>query len=256
MDILTREGKVVMCQVTSVKDFGYECQLLENWGYNLEGELLFTEITRKRRLRCKPNRLLSIGKTLPLRITDVMDDLISLTKIQIDREEIEQCEERYDKYRTLDTIMRGISYTMEKDIDELYINIVRPLLQEERTPLDILIDTIEQDFVNIDCDLKVRGKLKEDIKAKVLNKKVKMYVTIKMTCFEPDGVNRIKSALKQGQNDSLTIYLDSAPNYVISIDTKDQETGKVLIQDSIEKIKDSITKNGGQIDVSPLKVIE
>ncbi len=255
MDILVKEGKVVMCKVTSIKDYGYQCQLLENWGYNIEGELLFTEITRKK-LRFKPDKLLSIGKTLPLRITDMIDDIVILSKIQIDNEEIEECQERYMKYRILDNIIHGVAYNLQKDLEELYENMIRPLIQEEKTPLDILLESIDRDFDNFyqRNDL-IKDKLKEDLRTKVLQKNVKLQAHIELKCYTKDGINAIKNSLRQGINDNIHIYLDSAPNYVITYETKDQNHGRQIIKETIYKIKQKIVENGGTLMEKNIEVI-
>ncbi len=254
MDILTKEDTVVMCKITSVNAYGYGCKLIECWGYDLDGELLFTDITKKK-LRIKPNKIFSIGKILPLRIINKTEQIISLSKVQIDKDETSECTARFTKYRNLDSILQGISHKYHKDIQDLYTTIVYPILNDDTAPLDILIESIERDFDNLIEDHDISIKLHDDIIDRFLKKKVKMTCKIKLISYDINGVNVIKEALAYGAQPSLSIYLDSPPNYVICYETKDQDFGREYIGKTTEKIKEKMLELGGSVVIGEIEVI-
>ncbi len=254
MDILTEKDKVVMCKVMSAGEFGFSCQILENWGYDIEGELFFTEITRKK-LRIKPNKLLSLGKTIPLRISGMDKELVILSKIQIDKEEREQCQERFQKYKTLDNIIHGISYKLDMELEELYEMIGRPLIDNVRYPLDIYEESIDRNFDGLIDDEKVRDKLAEELRVK-LRKKVKMVCELVLKCHNRQGINAIKDSLKEGQHNHLTIYMDSPPVYVITHETKDVDDGRKLIETASKQILFKLELLGGMGNVGDIKIFE
>lgn len=257
MNTLIQDNNVVMCRVISFSEFAYQCEILENYtDEELDAELYFKDLTRKKRLRVKPQSILQINKILPLRISDTDDQVITLSKLQISDEEINECEERYAKYKTLNNILNGIAHTLDKDLQKMYDDFIIPILNEKRTPLDILVESIDRDFDDVIKDDKIKEKLKEDLTEKVIKKKVKLVQKMRINCFTPDGINTIKSALKTGEADDLNIYLDTPPYYVISYETKDIDYGRKYIKQSVEKIKQSIMENGGEIKLEDIHIYE
>lgn len=254
MDILTKENSIVMCKITSINDYSYGCKLIENWGYELNGEILFTDITNKK-MRVKPEKFFTINKILPLRIIHKTDKIISLSKIQIDKDENAACTEKFTKYRILDSILQGITHIYNKDINDLYNTIIYPILNDTETPLDTLINSIDRNFDNMIEDELIVIKLRNDINDKFLKTKVKMICKLKLTSNAMNGVNIIKEALTYGAQSSLSIYLDSPPNYIITYETKDQDYGRKYIGTTVEKIRDKMLELGGMITVGEIEIL-
>jgi len=262
MENLKTEGKIVMCKVTSITEYSYECNLLENWGLPLIGELQFTQLTRKKRLKVKPEKILSIGKILPLRIID-NDNVISLSKIQIDNEEIKECEDRYNKYKQLDNIMHGISYKYDKKLDEIYNNFVYPFFsnedEDEKPLLDIYVESINNNKYdtlfesNIDKD--IAEKIREELINKIIKKTYKLSQEIKLKCFTIEGINVIKKALLNSKKDDINMYLDTPPSYILTYETQDIENGKKYLEENVKNIEKYMKDNGGIIEISDIKIM-
>jgi translation initiation factor 2 alpha subunit (eIF-2alpha) len=245
-----KDDKVMMFKILNVGEHSYQCKLIENWGLDIDGELLFTELTRKKS-RIKPNKMLKIGSMHPLRIIDEESELLSLTKVQIEIDEIKECQNRYNKYRILDSILRGISCKFDEDMQSLYQHIILPILDIDTTPLDILI---ESNFTNLDVSDEIKDKLEYDVADRVLKKDVKINCQLKIKCYHENGINLIIEALKDGHKKGMKIYIETAPIYILSYQTRDEDMGKQLIEDSIQKIKAKIEAFNGQINVGTINV--
>lgn len=243
-----KDDKVMMFKIISVNQHSYQCKLIENWGLDIDGELLFTELTRKK-TRIKPNKILKIDSIQPLRIVDERSELLNLTKVQIEDDEIKECQNRYNNYRILDSILRGISCKFDEDMQSLYQHIILPILDINTTPLDTLIET---NFTELDISNEIKDKLIDDVTNRVLKKDVKIYCELKIKCYHQNGINNIIEALTDGHKKGMKIYIEAAPIYILSYQTKDIDLGKQLIEDSIHKIKTKIESLNGHIDIGTI----
>lgn len=274
--IFPQIDSVMMCKVAQVNEYGVRCEILENWGNNLEGELLFSQLTRKK-LRTKPSKFINIGKIMPLKVIDINEDNnhISLSKIDVDEEDKKFCEEKYTKYKTLYNILYTISNKIDKKISMLYNTIINPLfnLDDEdsdsdddsesqifekkwKHPLDILIEMMEEyngfDKLNLNCEANILSELEETIKSKIQPKSVKIVKTLILNCYTLDGIGVIKNALLKGEKEAeklglkVEIYLDAPPRYMITCETFDIDRDNLLVQQICEKIRESIVENGGE----------
>lgn len=274
--IYPRLDSVTMCKVLQINEYGLRCEILENWGNNLEGELLFSQLTRKK-IRAKPSRLINIGKIMPLRVIDINVEncYISLSKIDVNEDEKKICEEKYGKYKTLYNILYTISNRINQEIGTLYNLIVHPLFRQSESdsesdssedyivqerngehPLDVLIRMIEKkdDFgkLNLDCDSDILLHLEETIKSRIQPKLVKLVKSLVLNCFNDKGINVIKEALFNGEKEAkkldlnVEIYLDAPPKYIVSCETYNSERDEKLLEKICEKIEESMIRNGGE----------
>lgn len=108
----------VMIQVKDIADMGAYVSLLEY--NNIEGMILFSELSR-RRIR-SIGSLIKVGRIEPVMVLRVDKDkgYIDLSKRRVSDEEMQACEERYNKSKLVHSIMRHVSETMQIDL-EVYI---------------------------------------------------------------------------------------------------------------------------------------
>lgn len=108
----------VMIQVKNIADMGAYVSLLEY--NNIEGMILFSELSR-RRIR-SVNSLIRVGRTEPVMVlrVDKEKGYIDLSKRRVSEEDIEQCEERYNKSKLVHSIMRHVAETMNMDLEVIF----------------------------------------------------------------------------------------------------------------------------------------
>ncbi|KAK8549728.1 hypothetical protein V6N13_073507 [Hibiscus sabdariffa] len=106
----------VMIQVKNIADMGAYVSLLEY--NNIEGMILFSELSR-RRIR-SVSSLIKVGKTEPVMVlrVDKEKGYIDLSKRRVSEEDIQACEERYNKSKLVHSIMRHVAETLDIDLEE------------------------------------------------------------------------------------------------------------------------------------------
>ena len=105
----------VMIQVKNIADMGAYVSLLEY--NNIEGMILFSELSR-RRIR-SVSSLIKVGRIEPVMVlrVDKEKGYIDLSKRRVSEEDIQACEERYNKSKLVHSIMRHVAETMGNDLE-------------------------------------------------------------------------------------------------------------------------------------------
>ena len=105
----------VMIQVKNIADMGAYVSLLEY--NNIEGMILFSELSR-RRIR-SVSSLIKVGRIEPVMVLRVDKDkgYIDLSKRRVSEEDIQTCEERYNKSKLVHSIMRHVAETLSIDLE-------------------------------------------------------------------------------------------------------------------------------------------
>ena len=100
----------------------------------------------------------------------------------------------------------------------------------------------------------IREALMHGISVKLAPKPVKIRADFSITCYEYEGINAIKEALRAGlalskENIEIMIKLISSPNYVMIVKTTDKNGGMEMASASLKKISGEIKKSGGNFIV-------
>ncbi|CAM9004226.1 unnamed protein product [Rhodiola kirilowii] len=264
----------VMIQVNNIADMGAYVSLLEY--NNIEGMILFSELSR-RRIR-SVSSLIKVGRIEPVMVLRVDKDkgYIDLSKRRVSEEDIQTCEERYNKSKLVHSIMRHVAETLQIDLEELYINIGWPLYRKyghafEAFKLivadpDSILDSLTREVKEIGPDgqevTKVLPALTEEIKdALVKNirrrmtpQPLKIRADIEMKCFQFDVVLHIKDAMRkaeaEGNSDCpVKIKLVAPPLYVLTTQTLDKEQGISVLTKAITACTEEIERHKGKLVV-------
>lgn len=105
----------VMIQVKNIADMGAYVSLLEY--NNIEGMILLSELSR-RRIR-SVSSLIKVGRIEPVMVLSVDKEkgYIDLSKRRVSEEDIQACEERYNKSKLVHSIMRHVAETLYIDLE-------------------------------------------------------------------------------------------------------------------------------------------
>lgn len=105
-------------QVKNVAEMGAYVSLLEYNG--VEGMILLSELSR-RRIR-SINKLIRVGRTEVVVVLRVDQDkgYIDLSKRRVSPEDIQKCEEKYNKSKAVHSIIRHVSETCKVKQEDLY----------------------------------------------------------------------------------------------------------------------------------------
>ncbi|KAF5947809.1 hypothetical protein HYC85_013766 [Camellia sinensis] len=202
----------VMIQVKNIADMGAYVSLLEY--NNIEGMILFSELSR-RRIR-SVSSLIKVGRIEPVMVlrVDKEKGYIDLSKRRVSEEDIQGCEERYNKSKLVHSIMRHVAETMNLDLEDLYIHVGWPLYRKyghafEAFKLivndpDSVLNSLTREVKEIGLDGQevtkvvpaisdeVKDALVKNIRRRMTPQPLKIRADIEMKCFEFDGVLHIK----------------------------------------------------------------
>ncbi|KAG5395953.1 hypothetical protein IGI04_017767 [Brassica rapa subsp. trilocularis] len=215
----------VMIQVKSIADMGAYVSLLEY--NNTEGMILFSELSR-RRIR-SVSSLIKVGKIEPVMVLRVDKErgYIDLSKRRVSEEDIQTCEERYNKSKLVHSIMRHVAETLSLDLEDLYVNIGWPLYRKYG-------HAFEAFKVLVTDPDSVLGSLTREIKEVGL-----------------DGQEEAMRKAEAAGNDDcpVKIKLVAPPLYVLTTHTLDKDQGIKILDEAIVACTETIEKHKGKLVV-------
>jgi len=248
---------VVMVNVKSIAEMGAYVRLLE---YNdIEGMILLSELSR-RRIR-SINKLIRIGRDECVVVIRVDKDkgYIDLSKRRVSAEEVTKCEEKFAKAKAVNSILRHVAvlldYESSEQLEELYQKTAWMFDRKYGKPgasYDAFKLAVTNPEILNECDIDevTREKLLGDIKRRLTPQAVKIRSDIEVSCYSYEGVDAVKSALKQGLNFStedmpIKIQLIAPPLYVITTTTLERSEGLAKLGTILDSIKSAIEASGG-----------
>ncbi|CDP13978.1 unnamed protein product [Coffea canephora] len=266
--------QAVMIQVKSMADSGAYVALLEY--NNIEGMILFSELSR-RRIR-SISSLIKVGRIEPVMVlrVDKEKGYIDLSKRRVSEEDIQACEERYNKSKLVHSIMRHVAETMKIDLEDLYIHVGWPLYRKyghafEAFKLivsdpDSVLNSLTREVKEVGPDgqevskvvpaisEEVKDALVKNIRRRMTPQPLKIRADIEMKCFQFDGVLHIKEAMRKaeaaGNKDCpVKIKLVAPPAYVLNTQTLDKEQGIAILYKAIDACTEEIERHKGKLSV-------
>ncbi|KAI3458505.1 hypothetical protein Pfo_015168 [Paulownia fortunei] len=266
--------QAVMIQVKSMADSGAYVSLLEY--NNIEGMILFSELSR-RRIR-SISSLIKVGRIEPVMVlrVDKEKGYIDLSKRRVSEEDIQTCEERFNKSKLVHSIMRHVAETMKTDLEDLYIHVGWPLYRKyghafEAFKLivndpDSVLDSLTREVKEVGPDGQevkkvvpaitddIKDALVKNIRRRMTPQPLKIRADVEMKCFQFDGVLHIKEAMRKaeaaGNKDCpVKIKLVAPPAYVLNTQTLDKEQGIAVLNKAIEACTEEIELHKGKLTV-------
>ncbi|CAF0744060.1 unnamed protein product [Brachionus calyciflorus] len=253
--------EVVMVNVRQIAEMGSYVNLLE---YNkIEGMILLSELSR-RRIR-SINKLIRVGRNEIVVVIRVDKDkgYIDLSKRRVSTEEILKCEEKFAKGKTVNSILRHtaevLKMTTDEEFENLYERTAWKIDEKYKKPgqsYEIFKQSVTDPSVLNDCDIpdEWREILMSNIKRRLTPQAVKCRADIEVSCYSYEGIDAIKTALKEGlkistEDKPIKINLIAPPTYVVTSTSLDREEGVKLLQNVIDVIQKSIESFKGRFKV-------
>lgn len=245
----------VLVQVKSVAEMGAYVELLEYNG--IEGMILLSELSR-RRIR-SINKLIRVGRqevVVVLRV-DKEKGYIDLSKRRVSPEDVARCDEKFNKSKTVHSILRHVSETLKIRLEDLYKQFGWDLYKRFGHAEDAFkLCLVEPDKVlapyNLSSELK--DSLLKNIARRLTPQAIKIRADLELSCFTYEGIDAIKAALRAGEGTStddmqVKIKLVAPPLYVMMTTALDKETGINRLKQAIDNITNVIKSKQGDINV-------
>lgn len=241
---------------------GAYVQLLEY--DNVEGMILLSELTR-RRIR-SVSKLIKVGRIEPVMVlrVDKEKGYIDLSKRRVSPEDIQACENKYNKSKMVHSILRHVAETTSSHkLDELYEILGWPLykayghaydaFQLMVTDPDAVFNHIEEQPGSVLQD-HVKAALVKDIRRRMTPQPLKIRADVELTCFNYDGVEVIRSAMRAAEAVStetceIKASLVASPLYVFTTQTADKKRGIEALASAIDAAAATISHANGTLNV-------
>jgi translation initiation factor 2 subunit 1 len=245
----------VLVQVKSVAEMGAYVELLEY--NNIEGMILLSELSR-RRIR-SINKLIRVGRqevVVVLRV-DKEKGYIDLSKRRVAPEDIVAAEKKFNKSKSVHSIMRHVSETCRIRMEELYQMFCWDLYKRfghAEDAFKLCLTEPEQVLGKYNLPKELYDNLLKNIGRRLMPQAVKVRADIELSCFTYEGIDAIKAALKAGEacgsNDvNVKIKLVAPPLYVMMATTMDKQEGIDLLTKACTAIGDTIKGKNGHLNI-------
>jgi translation initiation factor 2 subunit 1 len=191
---------------------------------------------------------------------------IDLSKRRVSAEDIVRCEERYNKSKSVHSIMRHVAEKTNTPIESLYQAIAWPLNKKYGHANDAFKLSITNPSVWAEVEFPndvVRDELHSYISKKLTPHPTKVRADVEVTCFKYDGIDAVKDALRTAEANNtpetqVKVKLVSPPHYVLTSQCLDKGHGITLLEEAIKNIDKTIQGAGGGcvVKMAPKAVTE
>lgn len=255
---------VVIVLVKEIQDMGGYVHLLEY--NNCQGMIMLSELSR-RRIR-SVNKLLKVGHQEVAAVVRVDKEkgYIDLSKRRVAPEDIAKIEEKWNKSRSVHSIVRHVAETVEVDTIELYKRWGWPLYRKYGHAYDgfrLAVTDADTVLQGLDITDKERTELLRNIERRLTPQPIKLRADLEVTCYHYEGIDAIKAALKAGEAKStelhsIKIKLVAPPLYVMTTSSLAKDTGIQVLNEALKVVEAEIRKRKGKfvLKVEPRTVSE
>eukprot|EP00179_Madagascaria_erythrocladioides_P007985 CAMPEP_0198320642 /NCGR_PEP_ID=MMETSP1450-20131203/9538_1 /TAXON_ID=753684 ORGANISM="Madagascaria erythrocladiodes, Strain CCMP3234" /NCGR_SAMPLE_ID=MMETSP1450 /ASSEMBLY_ACC=CAM_ASM_001115 /LENGTH=428 /DNA_ID=CAMNT_0044024129 /DNA_START=1 /DNA_END=1285 /DNA_ORIENTATION=- len=256
---------VVMVLVKDIQEMGAYVHLLE-YG-KVEGMIMLSELSR-RRIR-SVNKLLRVGRQEVVAVlrVDKEKGYIDLSKRRVAPEDIAAMEEKWNKSRTVHSIMRHVAETVGVDLEELYTRWGWPLYRKYGHCYDAFREAVQKPdevLQGLDISELERAELLKNVERKLTPQPMRLRADIEVTCLHFEGIDAIKAALRAGEQAAagaeypVKIKLVAPPLYVVTTTALAKTEGIALLNKSLASVKEEIEQRQGRftVKVAPRSVSE
>lgn len=254
-DLYPDPEDVVVVVVKDIQEMGAYVHLLEY--NNSEGMIMLSELSR-RRIR-SVNKLLRVGRQEVVAVlrVDKEKGYIDLSKRRVAPEDIARMEEKWNKSRTVHSIVRHVAENVGKDMEDLYVRWGWPLYRKYGHAFDAFRQAVaDPDTVlaGLDITPEERDELMKNVERKLTPQPMRLRADIEVTCYSFEGIDAIKAALTAGEtvgtDDSpVKIKFVAPPHYVVSTTALQKADGIRVLDESLEKVREEILARKGKFSV-------
>lgn len=255
---------VVVVLVKEIQDMGGYVHLMEY--NNCQGMIMLSELSR-RRIR-SVNKLLKVGRQEVAAVVRVDKEkgYIDLSKRRVAPEDIAKIEEKWNKSRTVHSIVRHVAETLSIDAIELYKRWGWPLYRKYGHAFDgfrVAVTDPDTVFEGLDISEQERAELLRNIVRRLTPQPIKLRADIEVTCFQFEGIDAVKAALTAGEATGteefpIKIKLVAPPLYVVTTSSLHKDEGIGALNVALSVVKKEIISRKGKfvMKVEPRTVSE
>ncbi|MGD2250689.1 MAG: translation initiation factor IF-2 subunit alpha [Candidatus Methanofastidiosia archaeon] len=134
--------------------------------------------------------------------------------------------------------------------EELHENIVKPIRQKFDTILEGMEEIIKNKELLHIVPEKYRNEFFELLKTNVEVPTVEITGYLDITCPQSNGIDIIKQALMDAEEEGITIQLVGTPTYMVKVEAEDYKTAEEHLKDIHEQVTVYIEDHEGRVELS------
>ncbi len=247
-DAFPEENELVMCTVTKVQYHSVFVNLDE---YNKGGMIHISEVSpgRIRNIRDFVKESKKVV-CLVLRI-DHERGHIDLSLRRVNEGQKRSKVDEIKKEQMAEKIIEFVAKKSKKDVKELYKGVSEKILEKH----DSLYGCFEEVIANegllekLGLEKSLAKDLEEAIKQRIKEAKVKIEGKLKLTSYDPDGIDVIKDALKKAKDigkDNFTVKYLGGGNYGVEVEAKGFKEAEKILKNATEEVLKFIESKKGE----------
>lgn len=165
-------------------------------------------LTRKRvSIACDEQFLFANSSKLSIIVFKIISGYIDLSKRRVSPEDVEKCTERYAKAKAVNSILRHVAdilnFETSEQLEELYQKTAwyfEEKYKSKTAAYDVFKQVVVDPSILDECGLESSTKevLLNNIRIKLTSQAVKIRADIECACYEYEGIDAVKTALKSG----------------------------------------------------------
>lgn len=242
------EDELVMCTVTKVQFHSVFCNLDD---YNKGAMIHISEVS--------PGRIRNIrdfvkeSKKVVCKVLRVSEEKghidLSLRRVTESqrRAKVDEIKQEQKAEKIIEFVVKNNNLDLNKFFDDISAKILKeyPTIYEffqEVSSNPKSIDVLE-------LDKKISKNLEETIKLRIKEVEVQIEGKLKLTSYEPEGINIVKEALKKAQDigkNNINIKYLGAGTYRIRVKAKDYKEAEQILKNSTENAIDFVSSREGE----------
>lgn len=188
---------------------------------------------------------------------DEQKGYIDLSKRRVTPEDAMKCEERFNKAKAVNSIMRQVAQISGKSLLEVNRLIAWPLAANHTFKSSY--DALRHCLVDPDAVFSSLGNVDpyllqlviSNVKKRLTPQAIKIRADIEVSCFTYEGIDVVRAALMEGKKvgEDIQIKLIAPPLYVMLTQATDKQVGIALLEKAIKTIGSVCEAKGGKMTI-------
>jgi translation initiation factor 2 subunit 1 len=238
------DSEIVVCTVTSVQHHSVFVRVDE---YGLSGMIHISEIApgRIRNIR----DYVSESKVVVCKVLRVNEERgqVDLSLRRVTETQRRSKINEVKQEQKAEKIIEFVSGKLERDVKDVYKELTDNLLEEYDSLFACFMDVVERDIslgkFKIDKDL--ARELGDVIKQRLKPSSVEIRGDLTMQSYAPNGVERVKNALKEAVSPEITAKYVAAGRYSLTVHASDFKKAEELLRKSSDAAIKAMREQGG-----------
>jgi translation initiation factor 2 subunit 1 len=240
------EDELVLCTVTAVHGNGVFAKLDE---YDKTGMIHISEVS--------PGRIRNIrdfvveGKKIVCKVLkiDRKKGHIDLSLRRVNEGQKRKKNNEIKQEQKAEKIVEGVAKKLNMDVKELYNKIGGRIFEKYEYMHECFNDLVvgKTSLEKIGVEEGFAREMTEAVKEKIRPPEVQVKGVLKLTSYDPDGIEIVKGALKKAVGENISVKYKGAGEYNVIVNAPNYKEAEKILKNSVDKATRYMEKKKGII---------